>query len=312
MYIWQQDSKMKKIVICLLLLLGGELAFAQVMGTPAMVISYSDINKPLDKIATAAGGAYSMRLLRSGYTGFCMKVRRSNDNTTQDIGFDANGNLNTSALLTFVGTNSAYVVTWYDQSGNGRNLSQATNANQPRIVNAGILDQENNKPFIRFFGITQPSTVFTSLNLAADISTTTQVIITNKFADAASNVRDGFLLGHSSTYYYWHSDAQTTPAKLIANYSASIWNATIYQNRIQKFNGHATLYPIWNTMLMVNSVAPQTPSTNTVWNCIGKDRTFHPITGGGGYSELIFFTTAITPANRELLEWSAMSYFNVL
>jgi hypothetical protein len=100
---------------------------------------------PLLNLYPNAAAAYSTRLLRTEYTGAALRVRRSNDNAEQDIGFDASGNLNESALTTFVGTNSAFVTTWYDQSGNARNATQATAANQPRIVNAGVVDKVNGR-----------------------------------------------------------------------------------------------------------------------------------------------------------------------
>ena len=81
-----------------------------------------------------------------------MRVRRSSDNTEQDIGYTLAGNLNTAALATFCGSNSCFVRTWYDQSGNGRNLVQTTNSAQPRIVNAGTIYTLNTKPSLEFSG----------------------------------------------------------------------------------------------------------------------------------------------------------------
>lgn len=84
--------------------------------------------------------AYSVRRLSGTYNGSALKIRRSNDNATLDVGFDSNGDLDTAAITTFVGGNSAYVDTWYDQSGNGYDLTQATTGDQPRIVSTGTLD----------------------------------------------------------------------------------------------------------------------------------------------------------------------------
>lgn len=65
-----------------------------------------------------------------------------------DIGFDANGDLDETALLAHTGSNSGYVVTAYDQSGNGNDWTQATANKQPRIVNAGTVEKVNGKPAI--------------------------------------------------------------------------------------------------------------------------------------------------------------------
>jgi Alpha-L-arabinofuranosidase B, catalytic len=105
---------------------------------------------PLDGITTFAAYSYS-RKLRTAHAGSAFKVRRSSDNTTQDIGFSGN-NVDTAALLTFVGSGSGYIDTVYDQSGGGLDLTQATTANQPRIVNAGSLETIGGKLAAYFDG----------------------------------------------------------------------------------------------------------------------------------------------------------------
>ena len=82
--------------------------------------------------------AYSLRKLSNTYTGNCIRVRRSSDNAEQDFGFSS-GVLDTASLLTFVGAGSGFLVTWYDQSGNGTNAVQSTANNQNRIVRLGSL-----------------------------------------------------------------------------------------------------------------------------------------------------------------------------
>ena len=95
-----------------------------------------------------AATAYSLRKLSSTYAGFVIRVRRSSDNTEQNIGFDVNGNLDTTALLTFVGANNGFVTIWYDQSGNGINMIQTTANQQPKIVSLGVVNTTNSKPLI--------------------------------------------------------------------------------------------------------------------------------------------------------------------
>jgi hypothetical protein len=95
---------------------------------------------------TGATAAYSLRKLRTAYTGYCIEVRRSSDDTTLNIGFTALGVLDESALTTFVGAgNDGFVKTWYDQSGSN-NASQGTAGNQPKIVASGTIITDNGKP----------------------------------------------------------------------------------------------------------------------------------------------------------------------
>lgn len=113
---------------------------------------YDNGNLLLD-LYPSASAAYSTRKLRNYYIGAAIRVRRSSDNAEQDIYFDVNGNLNESALTTFVGSGSAFVTTWYDQSGNSINATQSIASNQPRIVNSGTIDKINNKISMVFDGV---------------------------------------------------------------------------------------------------------------------------------------------------------------
>lgn len=100
-----------------------------------------------------AAAAYSLRLLTGSYTGSAIRVRRSSDNNEQDIGFTALGALDTSALTLFCGSGNGFVTTWYDQSGNARNVTQTTAANQPQIVSSGsVINNINNFPSLSFDG----------------------------------------------------------------------------------------------------------------------------------------------------------------
>lgn len=104
---------------------------------------------PLDLISnTSLVAAWSNRKLSQSYLGNANQIRRSSDNATTDIGFSA-GDYNTNALISHVGLNSGFINTWYDQSGNGRNLSQSTINLQPRIRNAGTTETLNGKVTIK-------------------------------------------------------------------------------------------------------------------------------------------------------------------
>ena len=98
-------------------------------------------------------GAWSLRKLRAGYGGTAIRVRRASDNAEQNIGFDALGDLDTSALTTFCTGTNGFVTTWYDQSGNNKNGLQISAISQPKIYDSvtGVLTQ-NGKPTVSFDG----------------------------------------------------------------------------------------------------------------------------------------------------------------
>jgi hypothetical protein len=95
--------------------------------------------------------AYSLRRVRSAYSGACVRVRRSSDSTEQDFGFAGNV-VNTDAILSFCGAGDGFVTAWYDQGLAGLHVSQATLLRQPRIVNSGALEVNGSRPTVRFLG----------------------------------------------------------------------------------------------------------------------------------------------------------------
>ena len=119
---------------------------------------------------SSASAAYSLRKLRTAYTGNAITVRRSSDSTSINVGFDLNGALDTTSLLSFVGAGDGFVSVWYDQSGNGRNVIQLTSADQPQIVNNGVVYVDsNNKPRVKGY-------VNSTTNLNLSISPTPQPV----------------------------------------------------------------------------------------------------------------------------------------
>ena len=151
-------------------------------------------------IYTNAAAAYSVRKLRTLYTGNAIRVRRSSDNTEQDIGFTALGNLDTSSLTSFCGSGNGFVTTWYDQSGNARNATQTTAANQPQIVSSGSVIVVNSIPSINFptsqtltYTTLTPSTVLGVYKI--DSIQTIQYLTFNTTSPAGNFLSTSFLNG---------------------------------------------------------------------------------------------------------------------
>ena len=143
---------------------------------------YFYVNTPpvLDLYPTSVHHAYSLRKVRTAYTGFCLRVRRTSGTSTEvNVGFNSNGTITLNSPITYAsgtattattlgqfaaiagyGTpdvgvtanQNIFVVTWYDQSGNGKNTTQATAARQPRLVNSTTADLEKSygKVAVRF------------------------------------------------------------------------------------------------------------------------------------------------------------------
>jgi len=136
-------------------------AFQNINISAGSVLAYNSIikgEKPgffvglLDLYPNAAA-AYSLRKLRTDYSGFAIRVRVDTiDNLTYDIGFDSNGELDTDDLISKAAGNSAYVSRWYDQSGQGNDATQDSADKQPQIVSSGVVIEVNNFSAVDFDG----------------------------------------------------------------------------------------------------------------------------------------------------------------
>lgn len=92
----------------------------------------------VDSYRTGLLGAYSLRKLRTAYSGNCVRVWRSSDSTTTDVGFTAGGAVDTAAINAFVGASDGLINIWYDQSGNGDNVSQGISTTMPTIRTGSV------------------------------------------------------------------------------------------------------------------------------------------------------------------------------
>jgi hypothetical protein len=137
----------------------------------------------LDGLSAAV--AYSTRRLQSAYTGPLLRVRRSSDNATQDIGATVGGNLDATALASFCGSASCFVSTWYDQSGNGRNAAQSTPGSQPRLVTSGVTELLGSRPAVRFdlsLNLVAPNALSRSDEFTASMTSVERVRAASYFA----------------------------------------------------------------------------------------------------------------------------------
>lgn len=270
---------------------------------------------PLDYLSVSASGAWGLRRLRAGYLGAAIRIRRSNDNAETDIYFGDDGSIDVRAVLGFTGTNSAYVTTWYDQSGNSRNLTQGTAANQPRIVSSGTLDRKNERPTLVFSG-------GQNINHATG----------NVFGTS------GLWSANAVTYVTNASGVQ-----LIAD--ADQWTITVRYAQFLRFNGTNIQSIGFNTvpqaftaavgtvasgtLLVASSTRSSTTITaykdgtagtgvavsgtasnaNAVFNVGRSTANEYYLTGG--ISELVLVPSALSTADRNLLERNQGVYYGV-
>jgi hypothetical protein len=148
------------------------------------IISVTTLPGLLLDVYPSAAAAYSLRKLRAAYSGSAIRVRRSSDNSEQDIGF-LGGNLDTSTLSTFcIGTNG-FITTWYDQSGNSLNIIQTTASYQPIIVSSGNIILTNGKPSPKYGDGLIPTWFTASINWSINNMSTFSVAFRTNTTDSA-------------------------------------------------------------------------------------------------------------------------------
>ena len=211
--------------------------------------------KLLDQYTAAV--AYSLRKLRTAYSGSAIRVRRSSDSAEQDIGFSGN-NLDTTSLLSFCGAGDGFVTTWYDQVGSN-NAVQATAGLQPQIVASGALVvNEFTKPAIRSVDA-DPFAVGPNLALDPWYANTQQYV--GLFASYS-------MLVDGASPYLVGSDP--TDRGLIVTHNAAARNIRSFAIRTSLFGGNGTAFAT-NTTTVLHLSANRTKVLAYVNTITGAD-----------------------------------------
>ena len=197
-----------------------------------------------------AVAAYSVRKLSSTYSGPAMRVRRTvAPFDEQDIGFATNGDLDTTAIASFGGSDPLTVSVWYDQSGLSNDASQATASSQPQIYDGAAVVTENGKPALTG-GQFLSSTFSTSISQPVSIYTTHVDLGTNYFHNGITNNLE--LRGFGGVYQIFGNDG------VQINLNSP--------TRSQLLNQQILLYNLYNgtgSEIAVNGNAPYTGTIDT-------------------------------------------------
>jgi hypothetical protein len=274
-----------------------------------------------------AAAAYSLRKLRASYSGSAIRVRRSSDNTEQNIGFTLTGDLDTSALTTFCSGTNGFVTTWYDQSGNSNNATQTTAANQPQIVSSGSIINVNSKPCLQF---TNSSTQ--NLNLANSIWTYTGNC--TAFNTVRNRNNGGFEYGavisqgggtlNQGLGFVWQQYPNTETKCTIDIFSpggtSTTANQTIntqYLSSIQ-WQNWSTQKTNGNTIIAINgvnqSIAGFGSTATGLLTTPVKIGQFDNTPGGsflGDIQEIVIYTSVLSQTNIDGAESNINSYYGI-
>lgn len=126
------------------------------------------VTYPYDFVSNVAS-VFSMRRTKTSYEGNIVRVRRSLDGDELEIPCESNGDLSKDAIIYFCGIGHGQVVKWYDQGGNGHDLTQGVVSNMPYIYYNGSMILMNGKPCIDFHN-TSTSLAFMTTTINASIT----------------------------------------------------------------------------------------------------------------------------------------------
>ncbi len=255
----------------------------------------------LNQLNNTPNAAYSTRLLSSTYSGNAIKVRRSSDNTESDIGFNTNGELNETALISFVGGGDGFVTVWYDQSGNANHVINNTIGTQPQIVFSGTVYKMNGKPAIKGSAsqntrLTTASSVTATINEYSVVGQSTSTSYPTFFQQApgVSTIRFN-PSGQIQALTYNDLTGMTSGSSLTSS-SLSIFTADFSLG-----------YIFANGNLVAGSGTPQIAQSNTnYYSLFNNPGNAQPL--DGAMSELILFSTTV---NRALLESNQGAYYSI-
>jgi hypothetical protein len=198
----------------------------------------------LDLIASATA-AYSLRKLRTAYGGKACNVTRASDSATQDIGFSGN-DFDVAGFNTFIAASSGSVNKWYDQSGNGNDLTVSASA-----------------PTINLTGLNgHPTSVFVSTTILNHASTPTlaQPFTVNAVAERTSNFTgyNGIIGDDSGGLFALYFNSSPNGAVIYATGSisgAATCSDSIAHSLIALFNGATSVITVDGTGTSVSTGA---------------------------------------------------------
>jgi hypothetical protein len=271
----------------------------------------------LDQILAAPNSAYSLRRLTVKYNGPIITVRRSSDSATMNIYTTPNGDLDTAAILAFVGSNTGFVTTWFDQSGLGNNATQSTAADQPYVVLSGALQTNGGVAGVRFTNGAATSIYIASFKFAAPSTNFTfnEVGSTDTVTGNTNNV-----FGTDTNNGFTVSGMYKQVTKFAFNRSGVSTTVTAGTPSAGSLFISTLTYTSGNTATSYLNGVAGTPTTSInytngaagVWQMGNFALATNSDNLKGYISEHITFPSVISTADQKNLEFSQANYYKIV
>ena len=239
--------------------------------------------------------AYSLRKLKSTYNGNAIRVRRSSDNSEQNIAF-TNNLLDTASLLSFVGASNGFVTTFFDQIGSN-NLVQTTASSQPQIIASGALITQSGKPSIKWSTV---QTMLMTSNLTGLVNASYSIFMDYYKGGSGNNA----ISLHDGGSYAWLD-----------------WSSTQYMNTSSITATFPNLEHKITNAILVNNISSKIYANGVQLGSTGNGINSNPLTISSFFStlasrveshcsEIIFYNSNQT-TNRTLIETNQNNYYGI-
>ena len=294
--------------------------------------NYNENSFFLDTYSGAAG-AWSMRSIKaSTLSSAVYRIRRTVTAGTADVFLDVNGLVSLDSPITIItGTSlatnlgqyvratgysnvdslgsaaSAFCSIWYDTSGNGKNAIQNTDASQPRLVNAGVLDKDpyTNRTSLYFSGSNELSIASFNTNLSVLNSHSVFTVHKNLSGNASSVFRSSISTTNRFAINYLN-------VNYLRPLSFQAYNGSFFTKTTNVGVNQSILTSCFFTPNTMDSFVNTTASADTI-RTGGTDATATTTIGNtfNGYiSEIIVYPSNIS-ANRTAMETILLTFFNL-
>lgn len=271
----------------------------------------------LDDYSDNGVAGYSLRKLKSTYTGFACRVRRTSDNALADVNFDADNRVSGTSTVTgsgiiagttlssWLGSNNGTINILYAQTGS-QNFNASATAAEPLIWNAGTLVEVNGRTAMYFDGGDQLNTAARVSNFSSSMYIEVmQPISTNTSASLQGNFNT-----NSQYLGFWQSGST------LINIKSSAGTPSFFKNNSSSFAGTTrdNLYnylTITNGSLQIISVTGWNSSATLGWarsakGALGAQQApFY----NGYLSEMLFWSTASSDSIRSSIVTDINNYY---
>lgn len=253
---------------------------------------------PLDTFTARA--AYSLRQLKASATNAVI-IRRSSDDAELSIGF-VNHTFDTASFQSFVGGGSGYVKTWYDQTGNGNNLTNTTTSQQPQLV----LSKYGLNPALYLQGSPRHLNV---TNFMSGTTPSTMIFAGSVYQDPPAATIGHMVAGNTGADHYPYTDGTIYDAwgssvrKTAGNPSTSLASLHIY----------CAISAASDWRNYVNNTSLHTTTSNTVQygSIFSVGRTISGSYANGWMTELYVFDSALSTTDRNNIHASINAKYSV-